>query len=64
MTPLVIPKYEARCERCGHHAGVHTTSKCANLYRTLGGEAEAICDCAGWKRDMTWPPPVVVGAVK
>ena len=57
---VITPKYEPRCERCGHSPGVHTTSSCANNYRTLDGKHEAICDCSGWKRDEAWPPPAVV----
>jgi len=60
MTEFRLPKYEAICERCGHVPGVHTPRGCANVYRMLTGEREAVCDCAGWKRDEGWPPPLIV----
>lgn len=60
-TAVQVPKYEPRCERCGHGPGVHTTTSCANYYRALAGVHEATCDCSGWKRDEGWPPPIVVG---
>lgn len=60
---VIRDKYdEPKCERCGHGPGVHTTTSCANIYRTLSGERQALCDCAGWKRDPTWPPPIVIKA--
>lgn len=51
---------EARCQRCGHGAIPHTTTRCDSRFAPTFGGPTRPCDCPGWLRDPDWPPPIIV----